>query len=199
VIGNRVVFFAKTDALGREPWVSDGSAQGTLPLADLFPGPGSSSIGVAEEGLDQTADLLLFSARVPSNSIDGGCPLFQTDGTPEGTDCVQPARAFSNAPGDFAPARSARFTSNGMIAFVAHERERGEEVFVIRDRDRLRSAEPDLRPGLRGSAPTDLLADGNDVFFGADDGLRGSELFKLSLDNVDRLFGNGFEDSVARR
>ncbi len=199
VIGNRVVFFARTRALGREPWVSDGSEAGTLPLADLFPGPGSSSVGIAEEALDQNADLLLFSASVPENSLDAGCPLFQTDGTPAGTDCVQPARAFSNAPGEFAPARSARFARNGLIAFVAHERERGEEVFVVRDRVRVGSVEPDLRPGPRGSAPTALLADGNDVFFGADDGVRGSELFRISLGAVDRVFNNGFENPAAAR
>ena len=70
---------------------------------------------------------------------------------------------------------------------------------MIRDRIRVRSVEPDLRPGARGSAPTALLADGNDIFFGADDGLRGSEMFRLSLDQVDRLFGDGFETFGAGR
>jgi ELWxxDGT repeat protein len=75
--GDRVVFGALTPDLGFEPWVSDGTPEGTTVLLDLFPGPGSSLRG-AVRGLGPIA---LFFAGDEQHSNH----IWRTDGTPEGT------------------------------------------------------------------------------------------------------------------
>jgi ELWxxDGT repeat protein len=59
--GGGVVFSAETAQLGREPWFSDGTANGTRVVADVQPGPGSSDPhGFAPSG---GAGTFLFAAQ----------------------------------------------------------------------------------------------------------------------------------------
>lgn len=59
---------------GEEPWFSDGTAAGTVPLGDFNPGAGGSSLGQ----LATLGDRCLFT-------LFGGNDLMATDGTPAGT------------------------------------------------------------------------------------------------------------------
>ena len=58
--GSLVLFAASDGISGRELWVSDGTEQGTVPLADLVPSGSSSPVGFAELGPQ-----LVFSAITP--------------------------------------------------------------------------------------------------------------------------------------
>jgi ELWxxDGT repeat protein len=42
-LSGRLFFSAETPGRGREPWMSDGTAAGTVPLAELAPGEASSN------------------------------------------------------------------------------------------------------------------------------------------------------------
>ncbi|RKH51739.1 hypothetical protein D7W81_40350, partial [Corallococcus aberystwythensis] len=81
VAGGRVIF-ADTDRNGYEPWVTDGTPEGTRPLGDLNPGPGGSlSMNV------QTP----FGSRLLLPLYDSvhGTEWWVTDGTPEGTRLIK--------------------------------------------------------------------------------------------------------------
>jgi hypothetical protein len=48
---------------------------------------------------------------------------------------------------------------------------------------------------LDRSAPNTLGVRAHQAWFGAEDGSRGLELYRLDLSNTDRLFANGFEQA----
>src|SRR5690606_254909 len=63
---------------GREPWISDGTQQGTYMLADANPGAGDSG---TNENLGVTLRGKCYFSWVTPNE---GAELWVTDGTPEG-------------------------------------------------------------------------------------------------------------------
>jgi ELWxxDGT repeat protein len=76
-VGDRVFFVPTTSPYGGEPWVSDGTPEGTLPLRDVHPGNGASRpVPLALAG-----GRLVFAAHAPQT----GAAPWVTDGTPEGT------------------------------------------------------------------------------------------------------------------
>lgn len=110
-IGDRLFFFASSGGQGVEPWVTDGTINGTVSLGDLNPGNASSWVfsGDYYEGYqyhnsyftaaDDTGDLIYFQATTAAN----GTELFQTDGTAAGTKLAldfMPGTA-SGVPGPF--------------------------------------------------------------------------------------------------
>jgi ELWxxDGT repeat protein len=73
-----VVFFqGRTDATGAELWRSDGTSPGTVLVADITSGPGSSS----PQWLRGSGALLFFPANDPVH----GRELWRSDGTAAGT------------------------------------------------------------------------------------------------------------------
>jgi ELWxxDGT repeat protein len=79
----RVCFVANDGSSGEEPWVSDGTSEGTSRLADLAPGGGYSR----PTQMYDFGELVLFNATTP----DTGVELFRTDGTPGGTQITKDA------------------------------------------------------------------------------------------------------------
>jgi ELWxxDGT repeat protein len=75
-LGNGALLFLGVRGVGREPWISDGTAEGTSLVADVEPGSGG------EAGLLGTlGDRVVFLAWSPFFGRD----LWVTDGTREGT------------------------------------------------------------------------------------------------------------------
>jgi ELWxxDGT repeat protein len=78
-LGDLLVFSAETLEHGREPWLSDGTRDGTRMLLDIAPGPEDStpsSFAAVEGGL-------VFVTRYQQ--------LWRTDGTAQGTELVSPS------------------------------------------------------------------------------------------------------------
>jgi len=75
-----LVFAGKDGVRGSEPWITDGTAQGTHLLADLCPGP-CDSIGPYNRTLTPVPQGVLFSALDAARNED----LWRTDGTAAGT------------------------------------------------------------------------------------------------------------------
>lgn len=115
-LGDRAVFVNLINELGREPWVTDGTAAGTQPLADLMPGPAASD----PRDLTVVGSLLFFSALTPG----AGRELCVTDGTPAGTRLVLDLwpGATSSTPRTFAAV-------GGVLLFVADEPGHGSELW----------------------------------------------------------------------
>ncbi|MFL6233967.1 MAG: ELWxxDGT repeat protein [Thermoanaerobaculia bacterium] len=118
-LGDRLLFTAQ-DKRGVEPWVTDGTPEGTHRLADLQPGPGSSS----PSGLVSTGRRVYFSAD------DGihGRELWESDGTPEGTRMVQDVNpgGFTGVSFQYAP-----IVSNGYLFFAADDGKTGFEPWAL--------------------------------------------------------------------
>ncbi|MCR9245996.1 MAG: hypothetical protein NXI31_13270 [bacterium] len=81
-LGGRVVFAATTSEGGREPWVTDGTAPGTVRLIDVTPGSGGSNPKI----------LAAYGGQVVFSAIQPGVGLryYATDGTPAGTSPLAP-------------------------------------------------------------------------------------------------------------
>jgi ELWxxDGT repeat protein len=76
-----VVFAARDDAHGREPWISDGTPKGTMPLSDIATGEESSY----PDWITPTENLVFFAA----NDSIHGVELWASDGTAQGTFMVE--------------------------------------------------------------------------------------------------------------
>lgn len=76
-INNKVVFRADDGTFGSEPWVTDGTTNGTFLLKDIYVG---TSNGVSDD-FCRSGNYIYFSGY----TADEGKELYRTDGTPEGT------------------------------------------------------------------------------------------------------------------
>lgn len=175
-VGDLAVFWADDGVHGREPWVTDGTAAGTRLLADIFPGPASSiGIGTAEVG-----GLRLFVA----NDGAHGDELWKTDGTPEGTALVRdinpgPASAFG-ASSFTAGFRDAYFFATDGLTGEELWRSDGTAAGTLRVADVFPGpASSTIHPLYRGFDR--LRRSGGRVFFVADDGTTGFELWSVPI------------------
>lgn len=80
VFGGELIFRAADPEAGREPWLTDGTLEGTRLLADVEPGSGGSDM----EQPTAVGTALFFTARTSA----AGRELWVSDGTAEGTQLV---------------------------------------------------------------------------------------------------------------
>jgi ELWxxDGT repeat protein len=116
--GERAFFVADDGVHGREPWVSDGTPEGTHLITDLVPGSGSSS--PAE--LTAIGDRVYFAAH----TLGHGRELWRSDGTPAGT-----VRVTDIAPGPLPSSPMALTVSNLAVWFVATDAVSGFELYRL--------------------------------------------------------------------
>ena len=77
-----MLFTAVADIYGREPWISDGTPDGTMMLRDIAPGALNSNPGINNDvGFTVLGNHAYFAA----NDFVHGTELWTTDGTTEGT------------------------------------------------------------------------------------------------------------------
>ena len=184
-VGNQVFFIAASPTAGNELFVTDGTAAGTRMVVDLFPGLGSSFSDGATAALAKGGN-----NRLVFRPTGQSCKLFESDGTSIGTRCL-----YDEAQHSFGPIAQWTVTQGGAVVFAAAKvgSSDGEELRAIFDRQVLSLSGGDIAPGSLGSAPNQLLSTGQTVYFQANDGSTGRELFKLILPNFEILFRNGFE------
>lgn len=118
-LGDRVVFVADDGVHGAEPWLSDGSAAGTLLLRDIYPGAPSSHAII----LGSTGSRVFFSAF----AVGAGKELWVTDGTSSGTYQIRDIRVGtqSSDPAPFAEA----VVLNNVLYFPANDGVSGEQLW----------------------------------------------------------------------
>jgi ELWxxDGT repeat protein len=196
--GRLLLFFAGDASHGLEPWKSDGTAAGTGPLADLYPGPGSS-VDEARQGLF-FAGRWYFPAR---GSADTGPQLWTTDGTAAGTRMLRINRQASgfalNAQGALTGPR-ALFDLNGTLLFQGRNATAGAELWRSNGTAAGTLLVKDLHPGPGSSLPGEFTRAGGTVFFRSDAGSSTEKLWKTNgtragtqlLRAVDQFHNFGF-------
>ena len=92
----KLIFSANDGLHGEEPWISDGTEEGTFMLKNINEEPGEVPYHAYPHGFIVTKDLLYFAAD------DGihGTELWQTDGTTEGTKMTADVWPSSNQVSD---------------------------------------------------------------------------------------------------
>jgi ELWxxDGT repeat protein len=191
---NNVAYFAADDGVhGLELWRSDGTAAGTRMVKDLrttnnnfigSPGPGGTINGSNPMRLTAVGSTLYFTAD------DGvhGVELWKTDGTEAGTVLVKDfvAPAFPVYPG--IPSGPTDLVNvNGTLFFRVDDGEHGFELWKTDGTAAGTMLVKDIFPAFGGSSSYDYLplsvgvrvaAVGSTLYFTADDGQHGVELWK---------------------
>ena len=192
----KLYFTADDGETGRELWVSDGTTQGTSLVVDLYPDrlngedsdyPNSSFPASFYEFNHK----LYFSARDSRNNPE----LWVTDGTKQGTNLVAEIGSnlgynpegvtpfYGSSPDNF-------YEFNHKLYFSADDRINGKELWVTDGTTEGTSLVADICPGKDeppkynrdgkkpcSSFPKDLTTAGNKLYFTADDGQTGRELW----------------------
>jgi ELWxxDGT repeat protein len=176
VLGNELFFTAEDGVHGRELWKTDGTSAGTLLLKELVPGAGSSfpsSWGRASF-VHGVGDSLYFAAN---DKVHGTEP-WKSDGTAEGTVLLRDVM-----PG---PAGSGVGTSafvpvgpHGAVAFAAASAAKGLELWMTDGTAEGTRMVADVARGALSSSPIHLTVSGPRLFFVADEGVHGRELWSV--------------------
>jgi ELWxxDGT repeat protein len=169
-VGGTVFFWAHDRTHGYELWRSDGTAGGTQLVKDIFPGSNSSFPGY----LTNVSGTLFFSA----NDGTHGLELWRSDGTAADTQMVK----------DIRPGRPNSYPSEltnvgGTLFFEATDGIHGEELWRSDGTAAGTQLVKDINPvnspyGLSGSYPRYLTNVGGRLFFSANDGTHGVELWR---------------------
>ena len=169
------LFFAADDGAGSyQLWRSDGSRRGTK-LVKAINAPYGSYPGL-HSGLEQAGGLLFFGAK---RSVPDGTELWRSNGTARGTKLVKEIN-----PGRFDEANPRWLTNvRGTLLFVAGDgsRAHGTELWKSDGTASGTKLVADLNPGEESSAPRYLKLAGGRLFFWANDGLHGFELWEEAL------------------
>ena len=117
-VGDTLYFTAADSLHGRELWKSDGTAAGTLMVADINPGPSDSGV----------SDITAVGVNIFFTADDGtdGPELFSSDGTSTNTFMLGTSDQGTDgsSPGDFT-------ALNGKLIFEANVFGDGEEPFAV--------------------------------------------------------------------
>ena len=184
----KLYFSASNGENGNELYVSDGTAEGTQLLVDLYPGENNyGNVNSSDpSNLVEFNDKLYFSASNGEN----GTELFVSDGTAEGTQLVADINQGEDSSGySYGSSPSNLVEFNGKLYFTANDSETGTELYVSDGTSEGTQLVADINPGLNnysfpnGSFPSELTVVGDELFFSADNGETGTELFKLTVDD----------------
>jgi ELWxxDGT repeat protein len=171
---NLIVFQANDGSSGVEPWVTDGTAAGTIRLADI--NSGSSS------GLSTSVDFFPFNGKIYFEGDDGivGDELWVTDGTPAGTMLL---KDINSGPSNSDPALNFAVEFGGKFYFEADDGTHGDELWVSDGTAAGTMMVADLNSGTANADPTAMTVVGSTMFLRADDGINGDELWTYDTTN----------------
>jgi ELWxxDGT repeat protein len=168
-LGGTLFFAADDGGTGQELWTSDGTAAGTVLVKDIRPGGYDS----APRSLTGSGGTLFFTAR------DGvhGRELWKSDGTEAGTSLVKDILPGVGASYD---APSSLTDVQGTLFFSGTDGPSGHELWKSDGTEDGTVLVKDIQPGAGDSyydGASRLTAVGATLFFTADDGVHGGELW----------------------
>jgi trimeric autotransporter adhesin len=161
-VNGTLFFTAYEPTHGGELWKSDGTAKGTVLVADIVPGANSSS----PAALTNVNGAIYFAA-----DTGAGRELWKSDGTAAGTAMVKDINPVgSSSPGHLTNA-------DGTVYFSADDGTHGFELWKTDGTSAGTVLVRDINPGDASSSPAVLTVSGGHLFFTADDGVHGTELW----------------------
>jgi ELWxxDGT repeat protein len=187
-LNDKLLFTADDGVNGRELWVSDGTSAGTKLVKDINPGSFEGYYGEtypyssSPSDFTELNDKLLFSAN---DGVDGR-ELWVSDGTSAGTKLVKDINPGSDS--SLNSYSGAKFTElNDKLLFTADDGVNGRELWVTDGTSAGTKLVKDINPssfeGYYGetypdsSSPRDFTVFNNKLYFVADDGVNGRELW----------------------
>ncbi|RME28019.1 MAG: PKD domain-containing protein, partial [Candidatus Zixiibacteriota bacterium] len=171
-VGNTLYFVAYDATNGTELWKSDGTAAGTVMVKDINPGAISSS----SANLTAVGNTLYFTADDGTN----GTELWKSDGTAAGTVMVK-----DTVPTGGAYTGVVQVTADGWMVYCNADATAGGELWVTDGTEANTFMLQDINPN-GSSSPSQFTKAGNSVFFTANDGVTGTELWVLPPSAFDR-------------
>ena len=166
-----LVFFNGFDGTAEKLWRTDGTPSGTVPARTMAP------TATAPTELTALGSLLIYSGQGPD-----GAELWRTDGTEAGT--LQVAD-IASGPASSSPDRLT--AAGGKVFFSAEDLATGRELWVSDGTGpgthRVKDIAPGAGSGIRNTVDDQAFriehwaAAGSRVFFPADDGTTGEELW----------------------
>jgi ELWxxDGT repeat protein len=179
-LGNKIIFTAVTDELGREPYISDGTYSGTQLIEDINPDDGYSEA----EHFGVMNGKAYFPAEDGSYpDADNGEELWVSDGTSSGTyqlKDLDPGQYFQNSWSTQETNYSSRpdnfFTHGDVIYFSARHHNYGEELWITDGTSGGTHMVKDIFPGKyedsddieNDSSPTNFTSINGTVLFNAE-------------------------------
>jgi ELWxxDGT repeat protein len=188
----RLLFAADHPKLGEELWRSNGTKSGTSLLKDIDPGPlVINGVENTETGSSAPDNVLLKKNVIffQATTAKYGEELWKSDGTNRGTKIV---KDIVPGPGHSDP-EDIVSTAPRTTFFRAWDKNHGEELWItsgtVKGTKIVKDINPDSPPGARcqqgdcgipmgWSHPDTVTVMGKQVFFAADDGKHGVELWK---------------------
>jgi ELWxxDGT repeat protein len=170
VVNDTLYFTAGDATTGVELWKSDGTTAGTVPVGDLNPGASGSSPNM----LTPFNGKLVFSV----DASPSGPGLWITDGTPGGT---VPLKGLSRPRTPKTTWTPRGIVVGGTMYFPASATPNGDLELWQTDGTPAGTVETqDINPN-GSSKPGEFYLAGDTLYFGADDGQTGRELWKLPV------------------
>lgn len=160
--GGKVAFRAEEGVAGKELWLSGGEAYNTFRVKDIQ----SGANGGYPETLAPIDDILWFRAE---DGI-GGVELWQSDGTEDGTLRVDNINPYLD------PGVGNVVKVGDRVVMVGTSGEYGRELFTIDDDGQV-SVLYDIYEGYKSSNPENLFVHDSLLYFAAEDGEKGTELW----------------------
>jgi len=165
------LWFAATEPVnGRELWTSNGAAAGTVRVTNIRPGSQSGDPTM----LCSAGDWLFFFA---DDGVSGPEP-WSRDTVANVTQRLRDVRPGTVGSATATTAR--RVGSGSAILFRAHDGTHGTEPWISDGTSAGTLLAGDLEPGFAGSEPSGFLELGSDVYFVAEVGAAGRELWTVS-------------------
>jgi ELWxxDGT repeat protein len=170
-MGNRLYFAATNDEYGRELWKSDGTEKGTVLVKDI-----TEYYSSYPQELTVVNGTLFFTVYDDYDDRQ----LWKTDGTGAGTRLVKEIDAYD----DELPLSLTNV--NGTLCFVVNHWLYGRELWQSDGSEAGTGLVADLKPPgdfnyyYESSSPALLTSVGGTLYFAADDGKHGRELWKYN-------------------
>jgi len=189
-VRDTLFFMASTAEQGTELWKTDGTPEGTVLIKDIYPGS-YYSYDASYHNITKWNGNLYFTANDGTN----GYELWKSDGTEQGTIMVkdiQPGWRDSSRPGSM-------IVINGIIYFSAATYDYGRELWQSDGTEEGTHIVKDINPGVSYAAPISLTLSPKKLFFYADDGTHGEELWAMDLLPAQQITPQHIIDHILNR
>lgn len=166
------LFYANSTSMGREPWFSDGTEQGTIMLKDIQPGIGNSDFPTYFVRVGN--EIFFVAKHLGSFNMS----LWKTDGTVNGTIQVKDLGTYniSGGGGNISAMPMAEF--NGALYF-SFDGGYGVELWKSDGTSNGTAQLKDINENIaQGSNPIGYTVYNNNLYFFANNGINGNELWK---------------------